>query len=547
MATVRTTSRPNEMQLLHTDTATIKYFQRRDDEIQKYAILSHTWNDNGSEVSFQDMDKSESKAIDGYRKILECCSLAQRKGYEYVWIDTYCIDKTSSAKLSEAINSMFRWYERAKICYVYLADVSSLDPDWRSHFHESRWFKRGWTLQELLVPLKVMFYDREWKELGCKDSLWSEISSATGIASKHLVNHRIASTAQKMSWVSNRETTLPEDMSYRLLGLFDINMIPIYGEGLKAFIRLQQKIAKKTDDESLFAWNNSDSGFANKFTGMFAECPKFFAKSGNIVQVSSPLPYRPPWSVTNRGLAISLHVNTALNEDIGGSSEVSRLELAVLKCARDSSDNIPLCIRLVRLSRDELARPALGVTPLKGSQLFKHLNMINGKEDPSPEALSLEPQQVDIRPKLAHDRIDPAELLPRFHMQTFLFPQKSRTSGFQILDFYCSHPSLTLYDPENWDLTLGEGYAGFVFGQIHSKPMERFLLIIRLGWTEASLDIVWKSYKGRPPGNPKISQMYGDPEAWPDTKARDFKGFLQSKRKLSVALRQGDGPGEQHC
>lgn len=108
------------MRLLHTDTATIKFSQPRDDELQEYAILSHTWYNNESEVSFQDMDKSESKALVGYDKILKCCSLAQREGYEYVWIDTCCIDKTSSAELSEAINSIFRWYERAEVCYVYL-------------------------------------------------------------------------------------------------------------------------------------------------------------------------------------------------------------------------------------------------------------------------------------------------------------------------------------------------------------------------------------------------------------------------------------------
>lgn len=535
------------MRLLHTDTAIIKFSHRWDDEIQEYAILSHTWYDNESEVSFQDMDKSESKALAGYHKILKCCSLAQSQGYEYVWIDTCCIDKTSSAELSEAINSMFRWYERATVCYVYLADVSSSNLDWRSEFHNSKWFRRGWTLQELLAPYKMIFYDCEWKELGSKDTLRSEISSATGIEWNHLVNPRDASTAQKMSWVSNRETTRTEDQSYCLLGLFDINMTPIYGEASKAFIRLQQKIAKKTDDESLFAWNDPDSGLPNTFTGMFAESPKFFAKSGNIVPVSLPLPYRPPWSVTNRGLAISLYVNAALNKDIGGSSEVSRFELALLNCARDTSDNIPLCIRLVRLSRDELARPALGEIPLEGSQLSKYLSTINGKEDSSPEALSLEPRQVYIRPKLAHDRIDSYELLPRFNIQTFLFSQKSRKSGLQILDFYCSHPSLTLYDPQNWDLALDEGYAGFMFSQVNSKQTERFLLIIRLGRTEASMDIVRKGCKGRPPRNPKVSQMYGDPEAWPDTKARYFEGFLQSKRKLSVALRQGDGPGEQHC
>ena len=338
---------------------------------------------------------------------------------------------------------MFRWYERATVCYVYLADVSSSRLDWRSEFHKSTWFKRGWTLHELLAPWKMIFYDCEWKELGSKDTLRPEISSATGIEWEHLVHYRIASTAQKMSWASNRETTLPEGQSYCLLGLFDINMTPIHGEGSKAFLRLQQKIAKKTDDESLFAWNDADSGLSNTFTGMFAESPKFFAKSGNIVPLSSPLPYRPPWSVTNRGLAISLYVNTALNKDIGGSSEVSRLELALLNCARDTLDNIPLCIRLVRLSRAELARPALGETPLEGSQLSKYPNTINGKEDSSPEALSLEPRQVYIRPKLAHDRIDPDELLPRFHIQTFLFSQKSRKSGFQVLDFYFHiHPSL---------------------------------------------------------------------------------------------------------
>jgi len=534
------------MRLIHTTKLELGEFTEK--QTPPYAILSHTWN--SSEISFSEI----SKPVAGPgppkdSKVTRCCRLAASEGWDYVWIDTCCIDKTSSAELSEAINSMFRWYERADVCYAYLIDVDFSKLDWRLEFCKSRWFKRGWTLQELLALNNVEFYDFKWRRIGSKSSLHSEISSATRIETKHLDNHRIASTAQKMFWASERETTRPEDTSYCLLGLFDINMTPIYGEGSKAFMRLQQKIAKKIDDESLFAWNDPDPNPPYKFTGMFAKSPRAFAKSGNIVPVTSvllPLPYRPPWSVTNRGLAISLYVNTALNEEIGGSSLVSRLELAFLNCAREPG-NIPFCIRLVRLSRDELARPGLGETPLEGILPFQYLATINGNEDLAPKALSLEPRQVYIRPKLAFDCIDPYELLPRFHIQTFTFPLNSQESGFQVLDFYCSYPSLALYDPQTWGLTLGEGYAGFMFSQINSKHMERFLLIIRLGWPEASLDIVMRSHKGRPSRHQKILQIYGDPSAWPDTKARHFEGLLWSKRKLSVALRQGDGPGEKHC
>ena len=105
----------------------MKYCQRRDDEKQEYAILSHTWYNNGSDNSFQNMDKPESKALARYHKILECCGLAQSQVYEFVWIGDCCIDRTSSVELSEAINSMYRWYKIADVWYVYLADVSRLN------------------------------------------------------------------------------------------------------------------------------------------------------------------------------------------------------------------------------------------------------------------------------------------------------------------------------------------------------------------------------------------------------------------------------------
>lgn len=542
------------MRLLHTNydhnTDSVKISEHHDPDIPEYAILTHRWyRDPGSEVSFQEIHKSESKALKGYEKILRCCTVAkQRYGCEYVWIDTCCIDKASSAELSEAINSMFKWYQKAKVCIAYLDDVSPSNSDRNPEFSESKWFKRGWTLQELLAPEKVEFYDCGWKRIGSKQENQSEISSITGIAFEHLDLPNIASVAQKMSWASKRETTKPEDMSYCLLGLFNINMVPIYGEGSKAFMRLQREIAMQEDDESLFAWNDSSAGLGNQgFSGMFADSPFAFEKSGNIVRKSFESAYRPPWTVTNRGLGISLYLNKALDAQIGGSSQVSRLVSIPLNCARERSISTPLCIRLVRLSRDELARSGLGEIPFDLYQLIEGWTTTQGADNSLVESNSLELRQVYIREYLAHERIDSHELLPRGNIRTFLFPMKSHNTGFQVMDYWCSYPSLALFNPRTWTLTLGEGYAGLVFSQFKSRRMERFLLIIRLGWHKASLDVVLVGRKGIPSRHQKIVQIYGDPDAWPNTSVQQFKGLLQRNRELSVTLRQGDGPGEQHC
>lgn len=244
----------------------------------------------------------------GYLKITASCKQAERDGWEYVWIDTCCIDKTSSAELSEAINSMFRWYQRAQICYAYMVDVDihpSLpeveDPNQLKSFRRSRWFTRGWTLQELLAPGNVIFFDREWRTIGNKSDLRRDVSSATSIQSRYIVFPKEASVAAKMSWASKRSTTRAEDWAYCLLGLFDVNMPLLYGEGHEAFIRLQHEIFRVNPDESLFAWRVY---MGPSKPGMFALTPEGFADSGNIV----PSPRRSrenvePMSVTNRGLA----------------------------------------------------------------------------------------------------------------------------------------------------------------------------------------------------------------------------------------------------
>ncbi|THU81266.1 HET-domain-containing protein, partial [Dendrothele bispora CBS 962.96] len=229
------------MYLLHTTNLTLKSFYA---EIPKYAILSHTWNKE--EATFQDIQdrgKDGWKEPAGWKKVEGACAQARKHRWDWIWIDSYCIDKSSSAELSENINSMYQLYEGAGVCYVYLSD----DPrDARSDFRYSKWFTRGWTLQELIAPsASVVFLDRSWKEIGTRYSLRDVISAITSVPIGLLEDGDLAkySIAQKMSWAAFRKTTRPEDRAYSLMGLFDICMPPIYGEGgAKAFMRLQQDI-----------------------------------------------------------------------------------------------------------------------------------------------------------------------------------------------------------------------------------------------------------------------------------------------------------------
>ncbi|KAL8940419.1 MAG: hypothetical protein Q9211_002284 [Gyalolechia sp. 1 TL-2023] len=295
------------------DTTTLQLVEFLPTNIPPYAILSHTWGDE--EVSFQDLQKPASKWLEGYKKIEKCCALAQFEEYRYVWIDTCCIDKKSSAELSEAINSMFDWYKDSMVCYVYMSDVSinACDHGNRVHpFAESRWFRRGWTLQELLAPDHVQFYDHKWRHVGNLYQLSKQVSPITGIARPyllHLQTFKTASVAARMSWASRRSTTRPEDEAYCLLGIFGINMPLLYGEGKRAFRRLQEEIARTSDDETLFAWiaNSGDNTYPkiDVLSGIFAPDPLAFQGSGNIYR--SIETERPPYFTTNRGLCIEIY------------------------------------------------------------------------------------------------------------------------------------------------------------------------------------------------------------------------------------------------
>ncbi|OAG07811.1 HET-domain-containing protein [Paraphaeosphaeria sporulosa] len=218
-----------------------------DEKVPPYAILSHTWQ-KGQEWTFDDLSSGNGKHKTGYQKVLFCAQQARRDGLDYCWVDTCCINKSSSAELSEAINSMFRWYQNSKKCYVYLLDVSCRDfANGGQSFRKSRWFTRGWTLQELIAPACVEFYSLEGKQIGDKSSLVQDIHSITGIPIQALQGCPLPqfSIDERMSWAKNRHTEREEDAAYSLLGIFDIHIPLLYGEKReKAFARLKRKIMK---------------------------------------------------------------------------------------------------------------------------------------------------------------------------------------------------------------------------------------------------------------------------------------------------------------
>jgi ankyrin repeat protein len=231
--------------------------QHNDKNIPLYAILSHTWGEE--EVIFQDVEVGTGKSKAGWEKIEFCAAQAAADGLQYSWVDTCCIDKKNAVELAEAINSMFRWYQRAEKCYVFLSDVSATErkrPDesaqdvWEQAFRRSRWFARGWTLQELLAPRSVEFFSKERKRLGDKHSLEHQIQQITDIAAKALQGSPLKefSVDERMRWAERRDTTKEEDQAYCLLGIFGIHLPLIYGEGKdNALSRLREQIQKREE------------------------------------------------------------------------------------------------------------------------------------------------------------------------------------------------------------------------------------------------------------------------------------------------------------
>ncbi|KAK3382085.1 heterokaryon incompatibility protein-domain-containing protein [Lasiosphaeria ovina] len=388
------------MRLINVSTLEIQEFYGAD--IPPYAILSHRWGRD--EVTLPEMaviakyrldqqkrmpqlphptDKADTLKA-GYAKITYACEQATRDGHRYLWVDTCCIDRSSSAEVSEAINSMFTWYQRAAVCYAYLEDVSKDSREgyrtWKDGFAESVWFTRGWTLQELLAPRNVVFYGKGWKLLGTKSALAKTIEKATKIDELTLLEPRLmhkASVARRMAWAAGRTTTRTEDAAYSLLGIFGINMMPLYGEGENAFLRLQEEIIRRSDDHTIFAWgtlghdnkavphyhhfhlmNNSDSddddddddndsndgfdheGMSGGTMGVLAKSPSEFAGMERVaVPAAAKLDATQrgdavDFAMTNKGLRIKL----SLIPVSGAHATSHKTYIGVLNCQNGDDD-----------------------------------------------------------------------------------------------------------------------------------------------------------------------------------------------------------------
>ncbi|KAM7185532.1 Heterokaryon incompatibility protein (HET) domain containing protein [Rhypophila sp. PSN 637] len=314
---------------------------------EPYAILSHRW----------ETDEVRKEQV-GFRKIELACQQALEDGIGFVWVDTCCIDKASSAELSEAINSMFNWYHKAIVCYAYLSDVERLD----STFSESKWHTRGWTLQELLAPPRVQFFSRSWTKLGEKSGLAPLLGKITGIDSRILrgkTSLQQVSVAQRMSWAARRETTRSEDIAYCLMGIFDVNMPMLYGEGSKAFIRLQEEILRNSEGQSLFAWAASEeSAKQAPYRGLFASSPAEFADSFDVDSFPRLSAFQTPMTPINRGIPFTSVLIPATSTPPTFTCPINftrRLQMG-LNCHRHGYENQIIGIELISRGGDQYLR-----------------------------------------------------------------------------------------------------------------------------------------------------------------------------------------------
>jgi hypothetical protein len=367
------------MRLINTRTLKLQHFLGK---VPPYAILSHTWG--REEVSFHEFqDEQARQGRVGFSKIEATCRQAYGQGLDYAWVDTCCIDKTSSAELGEAINSMYKWYKNSAICYALLEDVyspaiNSPAPDTNCvGFRHSRWFTRGWTLQELIAPCRLDFFNHSWIKIAEKSKVARELAGITGVDAFVLDGSgplHMVSVGRRMSWAVHRKTTREEDIAYSLFGLFDVNMPLIYGEGQKAFQRLQEQILQQSDDQTIFAWRAPDHRQEpNLALGLLATSPGEFwnfrdntatepgyaaralHSTDKLVRIWGSEVAQDPIAMSNKGIRI-----TSLIKDIRYPWAPLDLIILVLNCSYDGDSSTSVGIYLQRQGNDRYARVRVG-------------------------------------------------------------------------------------------------------------------------------------------------------------------------------------------
>ncbi|KAK5720405.1 hypothetical protein LTR17_015042 [Elasticomyces elasticus] len=321
-----------------------------------------------------------------FAKVRSTCQKARANNVQYVWIDTCCIDKSSSAELTEAINSMFYYYHHATVCYASLSDLSAtqffttFDSDVACESNKlnvlaaCRWFNRGWTLQELIAPTEVRFYANDWTFLSLRSTMVTLLATITGIQPRALdwpresIRHTATldtildsfSTAQRMSWAAKRQTTRLEDIAYSLLGIFGVKMPLLYGEGKTAFLRLQMEIIKFSTDQSIFAWEHlnlqSDNSNSEQREKLLAPHPMHYAAVAKVIRTSPIQGVRTSedmsapqsaFDITNEGLRITLPIIKPAR--IKDAHFTANAHYAVLNCSSQGDLMGPLAIRVERL------------------------------------------------------------------------------------------------------------------------------------------------------------------------------------------------------
>jgi hypothetical protein len=437
------------MILIDTATLALREFPNSD---QRYAILSHTWGSSSDEVTYAEMmaieRSAETMAKSGYEKIIKTCEVARATyNLPFAWVDTCCINKASSAELSEAINSMYRWYKDAWVCFAYLSDAT----DRKLSFYQSRWFSRGWTLQELIAPKDLVFFDRDWEFRGTKKTMATHISMITGIPGQSLDHTTELSeipVAQRFSWASTRETTREEDAAYSLLGIFDINMGMLYGEGPRAFIRLQEQILSQGADTSLFLW--SDLQTTQKFTGLLAPSPACFREMRTII--AEPTFTQREVYMTNRGIRLKLSL--AWENDTG---------LAILPVKHSFGWNgEPAGVYLRRVGLDNFVRALPQQCPIaKGKRLYTVLTAVKSLTAPQSNKIAdnaikvLASREIGVLAVEPHGAWDPSlQLLYGTHTSAFLgymVFKKDRYPQFVIVFFFQDNRwSAAVVEQERW-------------------------------------------------------------------------------------------------
>ena len=444
------------MRLLNTKTLQIEEFA---EHRPSYAILSNKWGPG--EVSSKDYHKPHDgiRTLNGYQKIYDLCKLARRRGLDWVWIDTCCIDKRDNSELSEAINSMFDWYQQARECYVYLHDYF---PGGSCDLANCDWFTRGWTLQELLAPHSTIFCAADWTFIGRKGSrrikttdcrhasydvplIHSQLSDITGIRECYFELRNLylpkASVAERMSWVSKRKTTRIEDIAYCMLGIFGINMPLLYGEGLRAFQRLQQEIIKVNNDTSILAWDVSafsrmshSVGPAEQtyviakttFSSVLAPHPSYFQGCADIT--SGRLKTMEPYSFSNEGFQICADSHSCCLE---GVSFVPGEQLFAidLGCKRPHHDGrkpdketplfLFLAVQVDKNPEDNVTRRAwmaLRSLPRRASWVYnkkKHFSVLQDLAPPSVQITILDLDSYGLQGLTAEIALAKQDAIPR--------------------------------------------------------------------------------------------------------------------------------------